>query len=51
MDEREDYAEPDVGPTWEPAPATVVVVAFAVAVVAGCGALAILFALLAGPLR
>jgi hypothetical protein len=51
MDEREDYAEPDLGPGWEPAPATLVVVGFAVAVVVGCGAIAILFGFLLGGFR
>jgi hypothetical protein len=48
MDEREDYAEPDRGPDWEPPRATVLVVAFAAAVLVGCGTLAILFGVLMG---
>jgi hypothetical protein len=51
MDDREDYAEPDLGPGCEPPRATIVVVAFAVAVLVGCGTLAILFGYLVGEFR
>lgn len=51
MDEGEDYAEPDLGPASEPPRATVVVVTFAVAVLVGCGTLAILFGLVVGNFR
>ena len=51
MDEREDYAEPDLGPGWEPPRATIVVVAFVVAVLVGCGTLAMLFGFVVGWLR
>lgn len=51
MDEREDYAEPDMGPKWEPSPASLVVAGFAAAVLVGCGTLTVLFGFLVGAFR
>jgi len=48
MDEREDYAEPDMGPKWEPAPASLIVAGFAAVVLVGCGAIALMFGFLLG---
>ena len=46
MDERDDYADPDYVPIWEPSPAAIVVVAFAALVLLGCGTTAAFFWLL-----
>jgi hypothetical protein len=48
MDERDDYADADRVPTWEPTPATVIVFGFAALVVVGCGIFAVFFGYLLG---
>jgi hypothetical protein len=41
VDERDDYADPDLGPPWRPPAASLIVLALAVAVAGGCGAFAL----------